>query len=76
MTIIRWLIVSLVIIASCNIGRCDELVGQASIIDGDTHWKSMERAFDCGASTRRIARSFVAAMIAIDTSVVRRRPTT
>jgi endonuclease YncB( thermonuclease family) len=36
MTIIRWLIAGLVIIASCGIGRCDELVGQASIIDGDT----------------------------------------
>ena len=36
MTIIRWLIVSLIVIASCSIGRCDDLVGQASVIDGDT----------------------------------------
>jgi endonuclease YncB( thermonuclease family) len=36
MTTIRWLIVSLIVIASCSAGRCDELVGQASVIDGDT----------------------------------------
>jgi endonuclease YncB( thermonuclease family) len=36
MTIIRWLVAGLVIIASCGTGRCDGLVGQASVIDGDT----------------------------------------
>jgi endonuclease YncB( thermonuclease family) len=36
MTIIRWLIAGLVVIASCGTGRCDELVGQSSVIDGDT----------------------------------------
>jgi endonuclease YncB( thermonuclease family) len=24
------------VVASCSIGRCDDLVGQASVIDGDT----------------------------------------
>jgi endonuclease YncB( thermonuclease family) len=36
MMIIRSLIAGLVVIASYSIGRCDELVGQASVIDGDT----------------------------------------
>jgi endonuclease YncB( thermonuclease family) len=30
------LIVSLVVVASCTIGQCEDLVRQASIIDGDT----------------------------------------
>ena len=44
MTIIRWLIVSLIVVASCSIGRCDDLVGQASMA---TRWKFMERVSDC-----------------------------
>jgi endonuclease YncB( thermonuclease family) len=36
MTAIRWSIVGLVLIVSCGSGLCDELVGQASIVDGDT----------------------------------------
>jgi hypothetical protein len=36
MTIMRWVMSGLVVLPSCGIGLCDELVGQASVIDGDT----------------------------------------
>ena len=74
MTIIRWLIAGLVIMASCGTGRCDGLVGQASVIDGDT-LKFTARAFDFGASTRRRARSSAVVTTACSIAVERRPPT-
>ena len=44
----------------------DNLVGQASVIDGE-HWKFVERTSDYGASTRPRAASYAVARIAPNT---------
>ena len=61
--------------SSCGTALSDDMIGQASIVDG-TPWKSTATAFDSGVSTRPRARNSAEATTAISTDVARRQPTT